>query len=675
MNILLSKEFKTPHNTIPFPKIHIGDYEPAMMEGMEQENAAIQSIIDNPGEPTFDNVIAPRTDELLSLATSVFFNQISCNTCDELDELAQKMSPILTEHSNQILLNENLWNKVKAVHDKHRKLNDEEAMLLDRVYEGFLQNGACLSIEDKKIFSKLHMKLSQLTLQFNQNNLKDTNAFQLHITDKKDVAGLPESALEAGAMAAKEKGLEGWIFTLHAPSFGPFMQYAQNRELRRKMYMARNTISCHGDDFDNREIVRQIVNLRRQLAQLLGFSCHADYVLTHRCAEKKENVYQLLHQLLNAYKPQAEKEVAQVQEIARQMEGPDFVLQPWDFAYYSHKLKMQLFNIDAEMLRPYFELSHVIKGVLGLATKLYGITFNPCTEIPVYHPDLEAYEVFDENGSFLAVLYVDFHPRNNKQSGAWMTSYKEQYIDEHGEDHRPHVSLVMNLTKPTQEKPALLTLEEVETFLHEFGHALHGIFSHVHYESLSCTNVYWDFVELPSQFMENYAVEPDFLNTFAKHYKTGELIPTELIQRIRESRNFLCGVSCVRQVGLGLLDMAFYTLTEDLSDDILHFEKKAMAATQLFPTLPDTSMSVQFGHIMSGGYSAGYYSYKWAEVLDADAFSLFQQTGIFNRETAQRFRNTILSRGGTRPPMELYRNFRGQEPTIDALLTRNGIRV
>ena len=675
MNILLSKEFKTPHNTIPFPEIQIEDYEPAMMVGMEQENAAIQAIIDNSEEPTFDNVIAPRTDELLSLTTSVFFNQISCNTCDELDELAQKMSPILTEHSNRILLNENLWHKVRAVHDKHRELNDEEAMLLDRVYEGFLQNGACLSTEVKIKFSELHMKLSQLTLQFNQNNLKDTNSFHLHISDKKDVAGLPESALEAGALTAKEKGLEGWVFTLHAPSFGPIMQYAQNRELRQKMYMARNKISCHGDEFDNKEIARQIVNIRRQLAQLLGYDCHADFVLTRRCAEKKENVYRLLHQLLNAYKSQAEKEIAQIQEIARQMEGPDFVLQPWDFAYYSHKLKMQLFNIDAEMLRPYFELSHVIEGIFGLATKLYGITFKLCTEIPVYHPDVEAYEVYDENGAFLAVLYVDFHPRDNKQSGAWMTSYKEQHIDKDGVDHRPQVSLVMNLTKPTQEKPALLTLGEVETFLHEFGHALHGIFSRVHYESLSCTNVYWDFVELPSQFMENYAVEPDFLNTFARHYKTGELIPAELVQRIRDSRNFLCGISCLRQVGLGLLDMAYYTLTEDLSDDILHFEKEVMAATQLFPQLPDTCMTVQFGHIMSGGYSAGYYSYKWAEVLDADAFSLFQQTGIFNRDTAQRFRDSILSRGGTRPPMELYRDFRGQEPTIDALLIRNGINV
>lgn len=675
MNILLAKEFKTPHNTIPFPEIQIEDYEPAMMVGMEQENAAIQAIIDNSEEPTFDNVIAPRTDKLLSLATNVFFNQISCNTCDELDELAQKMSPILTEHSNRILLNENLWYKVRAVHDKHRELNDEEAMLLDRVYEGFLQNGACLSTKNKIKFSELHMKLSQLTLQFNQNNLKDTNFFHLHITDKKDIAGLPESALEAGALTAREKGLDGWVFTLHAPSFGPFMQYAQNRELRKKMYMARNKISCHGDEFDNKEIARQIVNIRRQLAQLLGYDCHADYVLTHRCAEKKENVYRLLHQLLNAYKPQAEKEIAQVQEIARQMEGPDFVLQPWDFAYYSHKLKMQLFNIDAEMLCPYFELSHVIQGIFGLATKLYGITFKLCTEIPVYHPDVEAYEVYDENGEFLAVLYVDFHPRNNKQSGAWMTSYKEQHIDKDGVDHRPQVSLVMNLTKPTQEKPALLTLGEVETFLHEFGHALHGIFSRVHYESLSCTNVYWDFVELPSQFMENYAVEPDFLNTFARHYKTGELIPAELVQRIRDSRNFLCGISCLRQVGLGLLDMAYYTLTEDLSDDIIHFEKEVMAATQLFPQLPDTCMTVQFGHIMSGGYSAGYYSYKWAEVLDADAFSLFQQTGIFNRETAQRFRDSILSRGGTRPPMELYRDFRGQEPTIDALLKRNGIKV
>lgn len=673
MNRLLAETFNTPHETYPFPDIAFEDLEPAMLHGMEEEDAAIQQIIDSSDEPTFENVIMPKTDELLGRVTSIFFNLLSCNTSDAMDELAQKISPLLTEHSNKILLNERLFKKVQHVYEHHRPLTPEEQMLLDKCYEGFVKNGACLSDEKKQQLSLLRMQLAQLTLQFNQNELKEMNRFELHLTSEEELAGLPDSACEAAALAAKEKGKEGWIFTLHAPSFIPFMQYAENRELRKQMYMAKNTICTHGDEFDNREIVKQIVNLRRQIANLLGYKCYADYVLTRRCAENKENVFSLLDQLLEAYMPKAREEVEQVRALACKQEGEDFELLPWDFAHYSHKLKKSLFDIDAEMLRPYFELSNVKKGVFGLATRLYGITFQSNRDIPVYHPDVEAYEVFDRDGSFLAVLYVDFHPRSSKQSGAWMTSYKEQFIDEQGIDNRPHVSLVMNLTKPTEDKPALLTLGEVETFLHEFGHALHGIFSRVRFESLSCTNVFWDFVELPSQFMENYSVEPEFLHTFAFHYLTGEPIPDELVQRIRDSRNFQCGYACVRQVSFGLLDMAYYTLTDDLTTDILTFEKEAWERTQLFPQLPETCMSVQFSHIMSGGYSAGYYSYKWAEVLDADAFSLFQQQGIFNPEVAQRFRDCVLSKGGTQAPMTLYKAFRQQEPTIDALLTRNGI--
>ena len=487
------------------------------------------------------------------------------------------------------------------------------------------------------------------------------------------MAGLPESAVEAAALAAKEKDLEGWVFTLHAPSYNPFMTYADNRELRRKMYMARNTICTHDNEYNNLEIVKRIVNLRRERAQLLGYPTYADFVLKKRMAENSQNVYQLLNDLLEAYLPTAREEVKEVERKAREKEGEDFVLQPWDFGYYAHKLQLEKYNLDAEMLRPYFELSRVKQGIFGLASRLYGITFKENANIPVYHPDVTAYEVFDKDGTFLAVLYTDFHPRKGKQSGAWMTSYKDQWIDEDGTNHRPHVSVTMNLTKPTESKPALLTLGEVETFLHEFGHALHGIFANTRFESLSGTSVYWDFVELPSQIMENFAVERDFLNTFAQHYLTGEPLPEELIDRIIKSRNFNTAYACIRQVSFALLDMAYYTQDKPFEEDVLSFEKRTWEAAQLLPQPEEACMSVQFGHIMSGGYAAGYYSYKWAEVLDADAFSLFKEKGIFNREVAQSFRDNILSKGGTEPPMALYKRFRGQAPTIDALLKRNGI--
>nr|MCR4995592.1 M3 family metallopeptidase [Bacteroidales bacterium] len=527
--------------------------------------------------------------------------------------------------------------------------------------------------------------MSVLTLQFSQNNLKETNAYQLHITDEKELSGLPDSAREAAALAAKERQLDGWIFTLQAPSYGPFITYADHRELRKQMYMAKNTICIKKNEQNNEEIVHRIVNLRRERAQMLGYKTYADYVLKERMAENAENVYHLFDQLLDAYMQPARHELEEIRDLARRTEGDTFELQPWDFSYYGHKLKMERYNIDAEMLRPYLELSRVKAGVFGLATRLYGITFVENKDIPVYHPDVQAYDVMDKDGSFLAVLYTDFHPRKGKQSGAWMTSYKDQWIGPEDncptpydpacwKNSRPHVSLVMNFTKPTDTKPALLTLGEVETFLHEFGHALHGIFANTRFASLSGTNVYWDFVELPSQLMENFAVEPDFLNTFACHYKTGEPIPQELIDRIIASRNFNVAYACIRQVSFGLLDMAFYTLTEPFTADIQTFEREAWHRAQLFPEEPGTCMTVQFGHIMSGGYAAGYYSYKWAEVLDADAFSVFKQAGIFDRETAQRFRDCVLSRGGTEHPMTLYRRFRGGEPTIDALLIRNGIK-
>ena len=674
-NPFFAHPYETPHDTAPFDQIRLEDYEPAFMEGIRQDDELTDTIVNNPEPPTFDNTISFSVpDNLLGRVGNVFFNLLSAETNDDMDALAQKMSPILTEHANNVLLNEKLFARVKAVYESHRELTPEEQMLLEKSYDGFIRSGANLSPEDKEKFRAISKELGQLTLQFSQNNLKETNAFLLLLTDKQDLAGLPESAIEAAALAAKERNLEGWLFTLHAPSYNPFMTYADNRELRKRMYMARNTICTHDNDCNNTDIVRRIVNLRRERAQLLGYPTFADFILQKRMAENSENVYKLLNDLLEAYLPTAREEVKAVEQKAKETEGEDFVLQPWDFGYYAHKLQLEKFNLDAEMLRPYFELSRVKKGVFGLATRLYGITFKENKDIPVYHPDVTAYEVFDKDGSYLAVLYTDFHPRKGKQSGAWMTSYKDQWIDEDGTDHRPHVSVTMNLTKPTESKPALLTLGEVETFLHEFGHALHGIFSRTRFESLSGTSVYWDFVELPSQIMENFAVERDFLNTFAKHYQTGEPLPDELIDRIVQSRNFNAAYACIRQVSFGLLDMAYYTMDQPFEGDVFEFERKAWAAAQLLPQPDGTCMSVQFGHIMSGGYAAGYYSYKWAEVLDADAFSLFKEKGIFSQDVAQRFRDHILSRGGTEPPMTLYKRFRGQAPTIDALLERNGIK-
>ncbi|MBQ5460578.1 MAG: M3 family metallopeptidase [Bacteroidaceae bacterium] len=670
--------YDTPHETVPFDKITINDFEPAIMKGIEEEDEVIDAIVNNPDTPTLENTIEAleNSGELLSKVTEVFFNLLSAETTDEMDELAQKLSPILSEHGNNITLNEKLFERVKAVYENVDKnsLTKEQQRLLQDSYDSFVRNGANLNEEDKQKYRQLTSELGVLSLQFSQNKLKDLNAFTLHITDEAELEGLPESAIDAAKEEAKSRNLEGWVFTLQAPSYGPFLTYSAKRELRKQMYMAYNTICTHDNENNNLDIVKQIVNHHREIAQLLGYKTYADYTLVKRMAQNSETVYNLLIQLLEAYKPTAKKEVEEVRKMAKEMTGDEqFELQPWDFGYYSNKLKERDYNINSEMLRPYFELSKVKKGVFGLATKLYGISFKLNKDIPVYHPDVEAYEVFDKDGKYLAVLYCDFHPRKSKKSGAWMTSYKEQWIDKNGVNSRPHVSVTMNLTKPTTEKPSLLTLGEVETFLHEFGHSLHGMFANTKYKSLSGTNVYWDFVELPSQFMENYAVEKDFLNTFAFHYQTGEPLPDELIQRIVKSRNFNVAYACLRQLSFGLLDMAYYTKETEFDDDVKEFEKSAWKETQLLPQVPEACMSVQFSHIMAGGYSAGYYSYKWAEVLDADAFSLFKENGIFDSATAQRFRENVLSKGGTEPPMDLYIRFRGQKPSIDALLKRNGI--
>lgn len=676
------ESYNTLHDTVPFNKITLADYEEAIMEGIRRENEEIEKTINNPEEPTFDNTLA-REDEvegrkhyydLLDRVTSVFFNMLSAETNDEMEELAQKMSPILTQHANDISLNPKLFARVKAVYEKHRELTVEENRLLEDSYDDFVRSGALLNDTDKERLRSLTEEASILSLQFSQNLLKENKAYTLHITNEADLSGLPETAREAAAESARERNLKGWVFTLDAPSYGPFMTYSDRRELRRELYMAHSTLCIKDNEENNLEICRRLINLRRQTAQLLGYETYADYVMKHRMAESVNNVYKLLDNLIEAYKPAAIAESAKVKALAKEEMGEDFDFKPWDAAYYSHRLKVKEYDFDPEELRPYLEVNNVINGVFGLATKLYGITFRENKQIPVYHPDVKAYEVFDANDSYLAVLYVDFHPRKGKHDGAWMTEFQGQYIKRDGTNVRPHASLVMNLSKPTDGKPALLRLGEVETFLHEFGHSLHGMFANTRFESLSGTNVWWDFVELPSQFMENYAVEKEFLRTFAFHYKTGEPMPDELIDKVIASRNFNVAMSCLRQVSLGLLDMAYYTQRDEFTDDIIPFEKKAWAKAIIEEQLPETCMTTQFSHIMAGGYAAGYYSYKWAEVLDADAFSMFKKNGIFNRETAWSFRDNILSRGGTEHPMILYKRFRGQEPTIDALLERNGIK-
>ena len=668
--------YHTPHQTTPFHLIKTEHYEPAIQTGMEVHDHEIESIINNPDEPTFANTIIAleRSGALLDRITTVFGNLLSAETNDEMQAIAERVMPVLTAHSNNISLNEKLFERIKHVYESKEKetLNQEESMLLKNTYEGFIRNGANLTGEQKERFRQLSAELSVLTLKFSQNNLKETNEYELPLT-LEQLKGLPESALEAYAQTAKEKGKDNYIVTLQAPSFVPFMKYCKDRKLREQLYMAYNTQCTHDNEYNNMEIVKQLVNIRLEIAQLLGYETVADYVLTRRMAENSRNVYQLLNQLLEAYTPTAHKELEEIQTLAKELEGNDFQLMPWDWAYYSRILKEKKFNFDEEALRPYFELNKVIEGVFGLATKLYGIRFQENKDIPVYHPDVNAYEVYDKDNRFLAVLYTDFHPRAGKRSGAWMTNYKEQWIDENG-NSRPHVSVTMNFTKPTADKPALLTFSEVNTFLHEFGHALHGMFADTTYQSLSGTNVYWDFVELPSQFMENFATEEEFLNTFARHYQTGQPIPSELIQRIVDASNFNVAYACLRQLSFGLLDMAWYTRTTPFDGDVRMYEKQAWKKAQIMPDIEETCMTVQFSHIMAGGYSAGYYSYKWAEVLDADAFSLFKEKGIFDQDTANSFRENVLCKGGTEHPMTLYKRFRGKEPEIAALLRRNGIK-
>lgn len=671
-------KYKTPFETPPFDKIKTEHYEPAFKRGIAELKADIEKIANNSEPATFENTIVAldRSGELLNRVSGAFFNVLSANANDEMMEISQRISPDLTESSNNIYLNEKLFARVKAVYDQRQSLNlsVEDARLLDETYRAFQESGATLSAEDKEKYRALTTELSLLSLQFDQNALKDQNRFEMLLTDEKDIAGLPESIREAAAHLAKEKGKEGWLFTLDAPSYVPFMRYADSRALREKMYRAYTSTGNKGDEYDNKEIIRKLVNDRLALAQLMGYPNYAAFELSHKMAKNADNVYKLLNQLLDAYKPVAINEYNAVQGFAMGMEQQNMQVMPWDWSYYSEKLKDLRFKVNDEMTRPYFQLENVKKGVFGLATQLYGLTFKENKKIPVYDKEVQAYEVYDAEGNFKAVLYTDFFPREGKQSGAWMNGIRSQYHDAKGKDVRPQIIIVMNFTRPTDTKPSLLTFDEVETLLHEFGHALHGICADGTYASLSGTSVYQDFVELPSQIMENWLTEKEYLDQIAVHYETGEKIPQELVQKLIDASNFNTGYACCRQVSFGLLDMAWHTITEPFEGDVVAFEKKAWAPAAVVPEVPEACMSTNFGHLFAGGYAAGYYGYKWAEVLDADAFSLFKEKGIFNKEVAKSFYDNILSKGGTEDPAVLYKRFRGQEPTIDALLIRNGIK-
>lgn len=662
--------FDTPHGTIPFSDISIEDLRDAIRSGMDEENNAVKRIIDCPEPPTFDNTIAPLDccSERLDCATALMYNLVSADTSDALDRLAEEMAPELAKHHAEIMLNGDLFHRVRTVY-LQGGLKGEDAMLLERTYENFERSGATLSDDGKEEMKRITAELSSLSLQFSQNVLKETNAFTLHVEREADLQGLPEMHRQKASAEAHEAGRDGWIFTLHEPSYTPFMTYCANRRLRRELYMAQNTKCTRNNEQCNFPVVRRIVELRLRLARLLGYENYAEYVLKRRMAQNVDGVNSLLDSLIRHYRPAAEKELQSLREYARKLEGQDFELQPWDQAYYAHLLRKDLYDFDSEALRPYFELGRVTLGIFHLVHRLYGITFVERPDIPVYHPEVKAYEVNDADGKFLAVLYTDFHPRATKQGGAWMTNYKEEWNG----TSRPHVSVVMNLTRPSEENPSLLTLSEVETFLHEFGHAIHGIFAETRFCALSGTNVMWDFVELPSQIMENFARCPEFLQSFARHYQTDEPLPDALIASMLRSRNFHVALACMRQVSFCLLDMAYYTLTTPPPMDIRAFEQEAWKRAVLLPVPEETCMSVRFGHIMSGGYSAGYYSYKWAEVLDADAFDAFRSEGIFNKATASRFRRCILSKGGTEHPAKLYRDFRGRQPDITALLRRDGL--
>ncbi|QES93089.1 M3 family metallopeptidase [Empedobacter brevis] len=674
MNNPLLEKFDTPFESAPFSKIKNENYKPAFIQAIEDAKAEIEAITQNPESPTFVNTIEAMelSGEKLGRISSIFFNLNSAETNDEIQQIAQEVSPLLSEFGNDIRLNQDLFERIKTVYNQKDAfdLTEEQTYLLEKKYKGFSRNGANLNEEDKTKLREIDKQLAMLSLQFGQNVLAETNAYELIITDENDLKGLPQYAIDQAKADAEQKNHEGWLITLQAPSYIPFMQYAENRELREQLFKANGVKAYQDNEYNNEENVKNIVKLRHERAKILGYKTHADYVLEERMAKTPVTVLDFLHDLLTKAKPFAEKEIKELADFAKNTDGIE-ILQRWDHAYYAEKLKQKKFSLSDEELKPYFQLDNVVQGAFEVATKLYGITFKEIDYIDKYNDDVTTYEVLDQDNNFLSLLYTDFFPRAGKRPGAWMTSFREA-SNVNGHNKRPHVSIVCNFTKPTKDTPSLLTFQEVTTLFHEFGHALHGMLPNTTYESLSGTNVYWDFVELPSQFYENFCYEPEALKLFAKHYQTGEIIPQELIEKVRDSSSFMEGYQTVRQLSFGLLDMAYHGNDLIEIEDLQAFEKETFKQTELYPEVDKNMMSTSFSHIFQGGYSSGYYSYKWAEVLDADAFSFFQETGIFNKDTANKFYK-LLSSGGTIEPIKLYEEFRGHQPTSDALLKRAGL--
>ncbi len=669
-------EFATVHNSVPFSSIENKHYEEAIDRGIEIQNKEIADIVNQSAAPTFENTIVAleRSGSDLNRVLNVFYPMLSSLSDDELMDISLRVSGKLSKHSTDISLNEGLWKRIKTVYDMRDRLNlnAEDSMLLTTTYDSFARSGAELKGEKRDEYRRLSAHLSDLTTKFGQNVLKELNTYEIWLTAD-DLSGLPESSVEAAALAAKEKGREGeYLFTLAQPVYTAFMKYSDRPDLRERLYRLYNGRNTKGE-YSNMEILADIAETRREIAALFGKKNYAEYSLEKSMAETPENVYKLLNELAEAYRPAQLKEFAEIESYASQLEDRPVKIKAWDYSYYSNKLQQAKYSYNEEELRPYFELNNVIDGVFGLATKLYGLTFEPNADIEVYHPDVKAYDVKDADGSYLGVIYTDFFPRESKRPGAWMTGFKDECVTADGTQVRPHVTIVMNFTKPTGTKPALLTPYEVETFLHEFGHALHGLLADTKYASLSGTSVYRDFVELPSQFNENYLTQKEFLDGFARHYVTGEPIPQNLVDKIVQSSQYGAAYACLRQLGFGFTDMAWHTI-ESPVEDVVGFERKALESVSMFDDVDGCIFSPQFSHIFSGGYAAGYYSYKWAEVLDADAFSLFLKNGLFDKATADSFRRNVLMKGGTEHPMTLYKRFRGQEPTIDALLERDGIK-
>ena len=676
MNNIFLKPFMTTGGCVPFDRITTADYEPAIRIGIQEHDAQIKAIVENEDEPTFENTVVAieRSGATLNRVLGVFYPMLSANADDALLDVSNRMAPVLSEHFNSITLNEQLWQRVKHVHDHFdaSKHDVEDRMLMRETYDGFVRSGANLQGADRDRYRELSKRLTELTLKFDQNALKETSRYELWLTAD-DIAGLPESALDAAKQAARDKGRgDEWLVTLDAPSYIPFMKYSDRRDLREKLYKMYNR-QCTSGEYCNLDVLRDIANTRLELARLMGCNTFADYKLQHTMAQTPRNVYKMLDELREAYLPVERSEMARLTEFASRLEGRNVEIMPWDYSYYSNKEKDSMFDINDEMLRPYFELSKVTQGVFGFAKRMYGLRFIPNHDAQVFHPEVEVYDVTDEDGKAVGMLYVDFFPRATKQSGAWMTSFREQYIDGNGNDVRPLVTLTMNFTRPTDTKPSLLTVREVETFMHEFGHALHQLLTRCKYQSLSGTNVYRDFVEVPSQFNENYVYEREFLDSFARHYQTDEKVPQELIDRLIASSQYGAAYACVRQLGFGYIDMAWHSITKPYEGDDFSFEYSAVKDVQAFEPVEGCIMSSQFTHIFSGGYAAGYYGYKWAEMIECDAFDKFKQDGIFNRETARQWVDEVLSRGGSEAPMTLYKRFRGSEPGIEAMMRRDGI--